>query len=373
MASVKTIANSLLLPVTQKFRLPQTLIYFVTAKCNAACDFCLYYEQLNNPESGKNELTTEEVTLIAKNYGQLHYLGISGGEPFIRKDLYELCAAFARHCQLQVLDIPSNFYYGDRMIEFVQQFAIEFPKITVDIQLSLDNIGESHNQSRKVTNLYEKAIANFKRLYALKKQHPNLRLKVNVIYLPDNRNELTNILTVLNQNLSFDRIQLTYPHHLLPAIRNNETQLEELNHFFSLAKLADNMTGSGTQQDMYSLGLRSVKGIYRKLLLDAVTGKKNTGAYCHAGSHIAVMNETGQLFPCEILWSEKLGNVRNHHYSIKEVLRSHTQKLFEKKYLGKGKCNCTWSCAFNTQVSVNYAHFPELATTALGLMFKRHE
>lgn len=371
MASVKTIASSLLLPVTQKFRLPQTLIYFVTARCNAVCDFCLYREQLNNPESGKNELTVEEINLVAQSYGPLHYLGISGGEPFIRKDLYELCAAFARHCGLQVLDIPSNFYYGERMAAFVQRFAGEFPEVTVDLQLSLDNTGEAHDISRKVNGLYQKATDNFRQLHNLKQQYPNLRLKVNLIYLPENRNELPQILNTLNQTLPFDRIQLTYPHHLLPAHGHSTQPTEELNHFFNMAELADNMTGGGQKKDMYALGLKSLKSIYRKLLTDAISGQKNTGTYCHAGSHIAVMNETGEVFPCEILWNQKLGNVRQHNYSIREILHGHSQEAFEQKYLGKGKCNCTWSCAFNTQVSVNYVYYPALAATAFNLMLKK--
>jgi len=81
MSEIATISRSLLLPVTQKFRLPQSLIFFVTSRCNARCPFCLYYEQVSNPVAAKEELTVDEVNRIAAHYGTLHYLGISGGEP----------------------------------------------------------------------------------------------------------------------------------------------------------------------------------------------------------------------------------------------------------------------------------------------------
>ncbi|MCH2663714.1 hypothetical protein MK139_05180, partial [bacterium] len=92
------VLQSALLFREQKKALPQTLIFFVTSRCNARCDFCLYYDQITNPVAKERELTIPEVEKIARNYGNLHYLGLSGGEPFVRKDLEQICQAFIDHC-----------------------------------------------------------------------------------------------------------------------------------------------------------------------------------------------------------------------------------------------------------------------------------
>lgn len=372
MSDLKTITQSLLLPVTQRFTLPQSFIYFVTSRCNAACDFCLYYDQLNNTDKGHVELTAEEVRKITVQYGSLHYLGISGGEPFIRKDLAELCQAFVDNCQVRVIDIPSNFYYGERMVEFVHAFFAKNPSVTLDLQFSLDNLGEKHDESRKVKGLFEKAIAHFKTLYALKKQYPNLMMKVNLVYLPSNKADLRNIISQLHEMISFDRIQLTYSHSLLAkdSLPSSET-LEDLKTFFAIGQEADLLGNDANHYDIYALGLRALKKVYRHLLNNAVTGGKNTGSYCEAGKNIVVMNEAGDIFPCEILWDEKIGNVRNSNFSIQKILEQDAYTQFRKKYLGKGKCNCTWSCAMNTEVSVSYKYFPQLAVNAFSLILNR--
>lgn len=372
MADFNTLAHSLLLPATQPFRLPQSLIYFVTSRCNADCDFCLYHIQLNNAATRHSELTAEEVNKIAALYGPLHYLGLSGGEPFIRKDIADLCQAFVKHCNVQVIDIPSNFFYGERMETFVHTFCSQNPDTTLDLQLSLDHLGEKHDQSRKVTGLFAKAMANFQRLSALKKQYQHLRLKVNVVFLPSNKNDLRQILAQLQILLPFDRIQLTYPHEQL----NHSTPTEILNPedlklFFELAQTADQMQTQTPHPDLYALGLRALKKTYRQLLEQALIGTRNTGTYCEAGKHIAVMTEAGDVYPCEILWNEKIGNVREANYNIGKLLKAEDYKKFRAKYLGQtSNCNCTWSCAINSEVSVHYKYFPKMAVNALGLLLK---
>ena len=372
MPDFKTVSQSLLLPVSQRFSLPQSFIYFVTSRCNAACDFCLYYNQLNNTDKAHVELSPEEVRKVTAQYGQLHYLGISGGEPFIRKDLAELCQAFVDNCNVRIIDIPSNFYYGERMVEFVHAFFAKNPSVTLDLQFSLDNLGEKHDESRKVKGLFEKAIQNFKQLYELKKKYSNLMMKVNLVYLPSNKTDLGDIISQLRQIISFDRMQVTYPHELLSKDnRATAETLEDLQTFFGIAQQADFLDANANKNDLYALGLRSVKKIYRQLLQQAVTNEKNTGAYCEAGKNIVVMNEVGDIFPCEILWGEKIGNVRLSNFSVQQILKQDSYTQFRKKYLGKGKCNCTWSCAMNTEVSVSYKYFPQLAANAFSLMLNR--
>ena len=70
----KTALKSALLFKDQKNRMAQTLIFFVTSRCNARCDFCLYKDQVDNPVAKERELTIPEITQIAKKYGKLHYL-----------------------------------------------------------------------------------------------------------------------------------------------------------------------------------------------------------------------------------------------------------------------------------------------------------
>lgn len=372
MANIKTISRSLLLPFQQRFALPQSFIYFVTSRCNAACEFCLYHDQLNNHHPNHIELTVDEVRKITSQYGEIHYLGLSGGEPFLRRDLKDICQAFVDNCSVKVIDIPSNFFYGEKMEEFIRDFFSTNMDVTLDLQLSLDNIGEKHDESRKVKGLFNRAISNFKALYSLKKNFPNLMLKINLVYLPSNRLEMKYILDTISNLVSFDRIHITYPHFLLKERSQNTDELvKDLELFFEVAAIADLMGNSSYKHDLYSLGLRSVKKLYREMLKKSLLFEKETGCYCEAGKNIVVMNEIGDIFPCEILWNEKIGNVRDYNYSVGAILLDDRYRKFRKRHLGKHKCNCTWSCIMNTEVSVNYKYFPSLAKNAFTLYLNK--
>ena len=65
------------------------LIFFITARCNARCSFCFYWEEIENA-SKRRELRLEEIDQITAKLKHLLYLSIGGGEPFLRADLAEV-------------------------------------------------------------------------------------------------------------------------------------------------------------------------------------------------------------------------------------------------------------------------------------------
>lgn len=364
----KAVLNSLLLSFQQPQRLPQTLIFFVTSRCNARCEFCLYYEQITNPVAKKEELTVSEVEEIARRYGRLHYLALSGGEPFVRQDLALLCQAFIDHCGTSVIDIPSNFYYTETMLKTMEPLLSRNPEVVFDLQMSIDHIGALHDESRKVKNLYARAITSFRELSRLREANPNLKLKINVVYLDLNRAHLEEIVAQLSREVAYDRIQITYPTHMVPGEQGGETAASaaDVRAFVDAERGALARSPAGGR-DLYSLGMRSVKGIYHRLLAEAVGRGENVGSYCEAGRHIVVMNEKGDIFPCEPLW-QKVGNVRQQGYDVGAVLAGEEYRRFRAERLGPGKCNCTWGCAIHSSISVRRRFLPGLAANALRIL-----
>ena len=74
-----------------KPRNPITLTYSVTAACQSKCKTCnigLKYQQ--DPERKSKDLSLEEIEKIFESLGQIYFFNISGGEPFLRKDLPEI-------------------------------------------------------------------------------------------------------------------------------------------------------------------------------------------------------------------------------------------------------------------------------------------
>lgn len=343
------VLRSLTLARRQRSTRPQTLILFITSRCNARCSFCLYKESVSDPVRKSEEMSVDEYGRLARAYGPLHYLALSGGEPFVRRDVDLICQQFIDECGAAVVDIPSNFSYGDTMVATVERLAAANPGVVVDLQMSIDHLGEAHDRSREVTGLYERAIASFDRLEELRRALPNVRLKVNVVWLPENRDELEAIHGELRARLAYDRISVTYPHRRLPAsgdpsIAGDFAAFSEASRAWS----GDRGRGGG---GLHDLGMRAAKRTHTGVLADAVSGRVSMGERCEAGRHILVVDEKAEVFPCEVLW-EPIGNLRTTGFDLDAILDGDLYASFRERRLGPGRCSCTWSCAALTAVSV---------------------
>lgn len=365
---VPVVLRSSTLALRQRSTLPQTLVLFVTSRCNARCDFCLYKDSVDNPTRRSEELTLAEVRRIAEQYGPLHYLAMSGGEPFVRRDIGQICQAFIDRCGTSVIDIPSNFAYGDVMVDTIEPLVAANPSVLIELQLSIDHIGAAHDESRGVEGLYESALATFQRLAAVRERHGNLSLKVNVVWLERNRDDIAEIVAELGRRISFDRIHLTYPHHHIPPGGGDGEMLADFDRFRVEAEELANLARS--RFDPFSVPMRAAKVSSHRVLRQAITGELAMGERCEAGRNLVVVDERGEVFPCEVLW-ESVGNLRESGYAVGAVLQGERYQAFRAARLGPDSCNCTWSCAAMTAVSVTPGLYPRMAGDAVRVAMGR--
>ncbi len=365
---IPVVVRSSTLALRQRRTLPQTLIFFVTARCNARCDFCLYKESVEHPTRRSEELSVDEVERIARAYGPLHYLALSGGEPFVRRDVDRLCQSFIDHCGTSVVEIPSNFSYGDSMVAAVGNLARANPDVVVELQVSIDDLGPRHDESRRVEGLYATAVGNARRLAELRVEHPNLVLKANVVWLPSNASRIEEVVRGVRADFGVDRVHLTYPHLRIPATGGSAELRADYARFREVADRV--VAATGSRRDLYTLPMRAAKLASNRMLEAAIDGGRPLGERCEAGRHLVVLDERGEVFPCEVIW-ESVGNVRDHDLDIGSVLAGERYARFRERYLGDSPCNCTWSCASMTAVSVSPSGYPGLARDAARLAVGR--
>lgn len=338
-----TILDSIMLPFLHKNANPQSLIFFVTSRCNATCDFCLYKSFLNDQESIRNELSISEIHNITKNYGNLHFLTLSGGEPFVRNDLYELCREFIVNCNTKVIDIPSNCFYTQRTVDVLTRLCRDFPHVQFQLQVSIDDIGEAHDLSRGVKGLYKKAMQTINLLCDMKLS--NLKLNANVVYLDINKNRIHHILSTVKKDFNLDRVTLGYLNRLIP----NQGSKSEVGKYLEFKNVSDSTLSHSKSLNLFVLGMKSATLFTNQMLLKAISGSVVTSSYCEAGRNFVVLSETGKVYPCEPLWHD-IGNVRDHNYSMRSVLSSPRYLQFKSKMLNSRNCNCTWSCAVTSSI-----------------------
>ncbi|MBF0311749.1 MAG: radical SAM protein, partial [Magnetococcales bacterium] len=109
---------------------PAYVQFYVTARCNLACEQC----NIIYANADQQEASLEECHRIAENLARIgtSVVLLTGGEPFVRKDLPEICQAFLQqgiHPRIQ-----SNGYVRREQLEQMARIGVR------DISVSLDSL-----------------------------------------------------------------------------------------------------------------------------------------------------------------------------------------------------------------------------------------
>ncbi len=151
---------------------PSFITFLVTWRCNAKCIFCDVWKKNSNYE---NELNLEEIKKIFKQLKKIDVLRLSGGEPFLRKDLAEIINIIEEVNPPEIIHLTTN---GTLTSQIIESFKKIKPLNKIHIKVSIDNIGEKHDKTRGISGAYEKAMETIKQLHKLK-QKENFHIGVN--------------------------------------------------------------------------------------------------------------------------------------------------------------------------------------------------
>jgi MoaA/NifB/PqqE/SkfB family radical SAM enzyme len=105
----------------------------------------------------------------------------TGGEPFLRGDLDDMVVSAYRHCKPEVITIPTNGMLTERILEKVERMCRECPTSSIGINLSLDGIGDEHDDIRGVEGNWKLSMETWTRLKELQSEHKNLVLTVHTV------------------------------------------------------------------------------------------------------------------------------------------------------------------------------------------------
>ena len=125
-------------------------------------------------------------------------LNISGGEPTTRNDLPEMVELFHRHLpRMRKLGINTTGLTPHRavpMLTRIVEFCAEHD-LLISIRVSLDGIGDIHDQVRHVANGFDKACATIEAMQALSDRHSNFQFGLASTIFARNLEDARNILT----------------------------------------------------------------------------------------------------------------------------------------------------------------------------------
>ncbi len=176
------------------------VILFVTSVCNARCRTCFYWLELNK----KGDLTFEELSRLSYTMPEFHDLWLSGGEPFLRKDLGSVIQLFYRNNHVRDVRVPTNGLPTEQTISVVQEVLSNCPGLQLEVDLSIDGFGDTHDRIRGVPGNFSKALVTLSRLQALRAQYPNFSLYVNSVITHENQDEIPKLGRYFRRSADLD-------------------------------------------------------------------------------------------------------------------------------------------------------------------------
>jgi radical SAM protein with 4Fe4S-binding SPASM domain len=325
--------------------------HFVTSTCNARCAHCFY------PINQKNdELTLAEIDRLAQTLPPIRLLLISGGEPFLRRDLPEIIRIYFERCSFFNASIPTNGYSPEYVARAVESICSVSPKLSLGVSVSIDGFKEFHDRMRVVPGIYERALATLETLLLMQKRFPNLTVGVTTVFMKDNQAELEAFGDFIYEKYRPN-------HHGLGLIRGNpldpslKTDLD-INLYEKLSRKIDERypTDEVGTSGWRGIRVRARREINRQRF-EYIARQARGGGYegaCLAGEREFVMSETGDVYACELI-STKLGNVREAGYDFEKIRRGAETAGFLADRDAR-QCRCTHECNVRTMLLFNRAN-----------------
>jgi len=344
---------------------PIHLTFFITRKCNAKCPFCFYLRSENDQTSSDQELSLDEIRKISLSFGDLLWLAFSGGEIYLRDDLPEISRIFYKNNKPAIMLFPTNGLLPGRIREMTGQILKDCPKSTIAVKLSLDGLHENHDRLRNTPGSFSKTMETYQLLKDLSAAHPNFELGVNTVFCADNQDQMDEIINFVS---SMDSIKT----HTISLIRGNLSDKDAKNvnpqkYHHAIERLEQNLKKEESAK-IYSFRgarIKAAQDILQRRLISRTSEEQKRLIPCYAGALNVVLEESGEVFPCEIL-RRRLGNVRDHGYDIQKLLKSDRAKAILNS-IKDSQCYCTHECYFMTNILFNPHLYPALAREYLQI------
>ncbi len=150
--------------------LPRFLTYTVTFSCNARCIMCDSWK-MPSPE----DLTLAEFEHICRQLPRMDAVRLTGGEPFVRRDLVEIAEVVRTRLRPLALHVTSNGFLTQRIVDFCERRDRRLP---LQLLLSIDGMQDKHNHVRGHDSAWDMVTKTLAQL-APRQKELRLRLMVN--------------------------------------------------------------------------------------------------------------------------------------------------------------------------------------------------
>lgn len=345
-----------------------SVFLFVTSTCNSLCRTCFYWDELNKGQ----DLTFEQLERLSTTAPNFYKLWISGGEPFLRKDLAEVVELFYRNNGMRHVNLPTNGLLPKKTETVVRQLLERCPELVVDLNFSLDGIANTHDAIRGVPNNFEKTLATIHEIEELFKDERRVRRNVVSCITAENYKELVELgLTMLAETDSDGHyFEIIRGNPMDPALKKIPLADLEALHSRLMSfheHYAENLFAHVKQP------ARAIAKAYYlgniKLHFDIHQRNHYTNRDwpmpCTAGQTTIVIDHDGHFRSCEL--RPKLARMQDFDFNLTAALESEEMQR-EIAAIPEAKCWCTHACFIHTSTKFS----PKVLLFTIPWAYLRH-
>ncbi len=322
----------------------ESVFLFVTSSCNSRCRTCFYWDELNQGR----DLSFEQIERLSRTAPAFHKLWVSGGEPFLRKELAEIIALFYANNGVRHVNLPTNGLLPKQVDGVITALLQRCPELTIDLNFSLDGLANTHDTLRGVPKNFEKTMATLEMATAKWKGVHRLRRNVVSCVTRDNYRELVALGHKLMREADVDGYycEIVRGDPMDPDLKRLSReelaalhrQLLRVHQHYADRLFADLSIPARQLARAYYLG-------HLKFHFDLHErnhySNKAWPMPCTAGQTTVVIDHDGRFRACEL--RQPLGNLKDFDFDLHAALRS-PQMVREIADIPAAQCWCTHSC-----------------------------
>ena len=323
---------------------PINLTLSVTNMCNSRCQSCdIWKIYPAEKERLAEELNIEEIEKIFRSVGEVYFFNISGGEPFLRKDLIDIVRLACIHLKPSVVHIPTNALSPQKIAAITEEMLIGMrtwsPGTKLTLKPSFDGVGEFHDWVRGIPGNYAKLVHTLGLLRELRQKYDHLRVGVGTVISTMNLERLPEIIEEASK-FGVD----TYISEVAEErreMRNVGTGITPDHEAYRRGISAFREETERRLEDATGLELltQAMRHHYYEITTEWLKERKQV-IPCYAGISNAHISAYGELWPCAILADSKsLGNLKQHGYDFWSVWHSR-QAQTVRAGIKRGECDC---------------------------------
>jgi MoaA/NifB/PqqE/SkfB family radical SAM enzyme len=327
----------------KRLKTPLMLILYITNRCNARCKHCFYWQSINNAQD--QELTLEQLSQIAASLREpLNTLLITGGEPFLRKEIVEICRAFVCKNKTKKINIASNGYLTEKIVDGVKLILEQNNSLDLNVQISLDGLKEVHNALRGI-DIFDRAVDTIEKLEKIQNEYKNFHVTILTTVSKINFKEIERLKC-------FTRERFLMVHHGFQFVRSAKFDTYNINcdilENFDPQEIKDILLSIDEMKETIEKGFfaddkgNSLLNNYVRIMNEGVVEmKQNKTKFieCLAGLYDGVIYSNGDVAMCE--FTKPFGNLRQFNFDFYTLWTGSKAKLRRNDIKN---CFCAHNC-----------------------------